>query len=35
VDQFNVYLMNGDEEQQLEAYGRDVIPVAQELAAAT
>ena len=26
VDQFNVYLMNGDEEQQLEAYGRDVIP---------
>jgi probable F420-dependent oxidoreductase len=26
VDQFNVYLMNGDEEQQLEAYGRQVIP---------
>ena len=26
VDQFNVYLMNGDEEAQLEAYGRDVIP---------
>jgi probable F420-dependent oxidoreductase len=26
VDQFNVYLMNGDEETQLEAYGRDVIP---------
>jgi alkanesulfonate monooxygenase SsuD/methylene tetrahydromethanopterin reductase-like flavin-dependent oxidoreductase (luciferase family) len=26
VDQFNVYLMNGDEEQQLDAYGRDVIP---------
>src|SRR6185369_4912152 len=26
VDQFNVYLMNGDEEHQLEAYGRDVIP---------
>jgi alkanesulfonate monooxygenase SsuD/methylene tetrahydromethanopterin reductase-like flavin-dependent oxidoreductase (luciferase family) len=26
VDQFNVYLMNGDEEEQLEAYGRDVIP---------
>jgi probable F420-dependent oxidoreductase len=25
VDQFNVYLMNGDEEAQLEAYGRDVI----------
>src|SRR5829696_1639438 len=26
VDQFNVYLMNGDEEAQLEAYARDVIP---------
>lgn len=26
VDQFNVYLMNGDEETQLEQYGRDVIP---------
>ena len=26
VDQFNLYLMNGDEEAQLEAYGRDVIP---------
>ena len=26
VDQFNVYLMNGDEEDQLDAYGRDVIP---------
>jgi probable F420-dependent oxidoreductase len=26
VDQFNVYLMNGDEEEQLEAYGKDVIP---------
>ncbi len=26
VDQFNVYLMNGDEEEQLEAYGRDIIP---------
>ncbi len=26
VDQFNVYLMNGEEEAQLEAYGRDVIP---------
>ena len=26
VDQFNLYLMNGDEEEQLEAYGRDVIP---------
>jgi probable F420-dependent oxidoreductase len=27
VDQFNVYLMNGDEEAQLEAYGADVIPI--------
>jgi probable F420-dependent oxidoreductase len=26
VDQFNVYLMNGDEEDQLDRYGREVIP---------
>jgi alkanesulfonate monooxygenase SsuD/methylene tetrahydromethanopterin reductase-like flavin-dependent oxidoreductase (luciferase family) len=26
VTQFNLYLMNGDEEAQLDAYGRDVIP---------
>ena len=26
VDQFNLYLMNGNEEEQLEHYGRDVIP---------
>jgi probable F420-dependent oxidoreductase len=26
VDQFNLYLMNGDEEDQVEAYGNDVIP---------
>ena len=26
VDQFNVYLMNGDEEAQLDHYGREVIP---------
>jgi probable F420-dependent oxidoreductase len=26
VDQFNIYLMNGDEEAQLDAYRRDVIP---------
>jgi len=26
VDQFNLYLMNGDEEEQVEAYGRYVIP---------
>ena len=30
VDQFNVYLMNGDEEAQLEAYGRYVIPAVRE-----
>ena len=26
VDQFNFYLMNGDEEDQVVAYGKDVIP---------
>ena len=26
VDQFNLYLMNGNEEEQLELYGREVIP---------
>jgi probable F420-dependent oxidoreductase len=26
VDQFNIYLMNGDEERILEVYGRDIIP---------
>ena len=26
VDQFNVYLMNGDEEEQLEMYGSQIIP---------
>ena len=26
VDQFNLYLMNGDEEAQIEAYGSSVIP---------
>ncbi len=26
VDQFNLYLMNGDESAQLEAYGRHIIP---------
>ncbi len=26
VDQFNIYLMNGDEEEQLGRYGREVIP---------
>jgi len=32
VDQFNLYLMNGDEEAQLEAYGRDVIPAMRDVA---
>jgi probable F420-dependent oxidoreductase len=27
VDQFNIYLMNGDEEAILEAYGRQIVPV--------
>ena len=26
VDQFNFYLMNGDEEAQLEIYGREIVP---------
>jgi hypothetical protein len=26
VDQFNLYLMSGDEETQLEAYGSTIIP---------
>jgi hypothetical protein len=26
VDQFNIYLMNGEEEEQLDAYGRDIVP---------
>jgi probable F420-dependent oxidoreductase len=34
VDQFNVYLMNGDEEEQLEIYGREVIPAMKGVAAA-
>ena len=33
VDQFNIYLMNGDEEQVLETYGRDIIPALREAAA--
>jgi probable F420-dependent oxidoreductase len=27
VDQFNIYLMNGDEESVLETYGRDIVPI--------
>ncbi len=34
VDQFNLYLMNGDEEAQLEAYARDVIPALRQTAPA-
>ena len=30
VDQFNLYLMNGDEEAQLDAYGQDIIPAFRE-----
>ncbi len=26
VDQFNIYLMNGDEEEQLEIFGREIVP---------
>jgi probable F420-dependent oxidoreductase len=26
VDQFNIYLMNGEEEQCLEVYGREIVP---------
>ncbi|TMB84591.1 MAG: TIGR03842 family LLM class F420-dependent oxidoreductase [Chloroflexi bacterium] len=33
VDQFNVYLMNGDEEEQLERYGSEIVPGAANLAA--
>jgi len=30
VNQFNLYLMNGDEEEQLDRYGREVVPALQE-----
>ncbi|HEX9044110.1 MAG TPA: TIGR03842 family LLM class F420-dependent oxidoreductase [Candidatus Limnocylindrales bacterium] len=33
VDQFNLYLMNGDEEEQLELFGREVIPAFRAAAA--
>jgi probable F420-dependent oxidoreductase len=33
VDQFNIYLMNGDEEQVLETYGREIIPALREVPA--
>jgi probable F420-dependent oxidoreductase len=31
VDQFNLYLMNGNEEEQLEIYGREVIPALRDV----
>ncbi len=34
VKQFNIYLMSGDEEKILEAYGREVIPAMREVAPA-
>ena len=34
VDQFNIYLMNGDEERILEVYGRDIIPALRDREAA-
>ena len=33
VDQFNVYLMNGNEEEQLEIYGREIIPALRDVPA--
>jgi probable F420-dependent oxidoreductase len=33
VDQFNIYLMNGDEEEQLDRYGHEVIPALTQVAA--
>jgi probable F420-dependent oxidoreductase len=35
VDQFNVYLMNGDEEKTLEIYGREIIPALANVGAGT
>ena len=34
VDQFNLYLMNGNEEEQLELYGTHVIPALRDVVAA-
>jgi hypothetical protein len=33
VDQFNIYLMNGDEEMILDTYGREIIPAMRKVAA--
>jgi probable F420-dependent oxidoreductase len=35
VDQFNLYLMNGNEEEQLEIYGREIIPALRDVPAAS
>ena len=35
VDQFNLYLMNGQEEEQLELYGREIIPAMRDAAPAS
>jgi hypothetical protein len=32
VDQFNIYLMNGEEEQTLDFYGREIIPALRQVA---
>jgi hypothetical protein len=32
VDQFNLYLMNGDEEEQLDLYGREIVPLLRGVA---
>ena len=34
VDQFNIYLMNGDEESVLDVYGREIIPALRDARAA-
>ena len=34
VNQFNLYLMNGNEEEQVELYGKHVIPALRDLAPA-
>ena len=34
VTQFNIYLMNGDEEETLEVYGREIIPAVRDVVAA-
>jgi len=33
VDQFNIYLMNGDEEDVLDVYGREIVPALRGVAA--